>query len=209
MNKNLHRILFNEHRGQFMVVAEVDASHGSAACESVATRAPASSKLMTTVGAVSLACLCTIGSVAWLMPAPANAQVVAYRNAPATQQPTILQTSNGVPQVNIQTPSAAGVSRNLYSQFDVNTQGLILNNSRTNAQTQLGGWVQGNPWLANGSAKVILNEVYASNPSYLNGYVEVAGQRAEVVIANPAGISVNGGGLSMQAKPRSPRVQPF
>ena len=84
------------------------------------------------------------------------AALSAQTPAPATQQPIILNTANGVPQVNIQTPSSAGVSRNTYSQFDVTSQGAILNNSRTDTQTQLGGWVQGNPWLATGSARVIL-----------------------------------------------------
>lgn len=70
------------------------------------------------------------------------------------------------------TPSAAGVSRNTYSQFDVQRNGVVLNNSRGNAQTQLGGWVQGNPWLATGSARVILNEVNSANPSQLRGYLQ-------------------------------------
>ena len=100
-----------------------------------------------------------------------------------------------MPQINIQTPSAAGVSRNTYSQFDVQSNGAILNNSRTNTSTQLGGFVAANPWLATGEARVILNEVNSSNPSHLNGFVEVAGCRAEVIIANPAGIQVNGGGF--------------
>ena len=55
--------------------------------------------------------------------------------------------------------------------------------------------MQGNPWLATGSARVILNEVNSTNPSLLNGYIEVAGQRAEVIIANPAGISCDGCGF--------------
>lgn len=126
---------------------------------------------------------------------PAAAQIVADPAAPGNQQPTILQAPNGVPLVNIQTPSAAGVSRNEYRQFDVQEQGAILNNSRREAQTQLGGWVQGNPWLARGEARVILNEVNSSDPSHLRGYVEVAGQRAEVVIANPAGVQIDGGGF--------------
>ncbi len=100
-----------------------------------------------------------------------------------------------MPLVNIQTPSAAGVSRNTYEQFDVQTQGVILNNSRTNVATQLGGWVQGNPWLARGTARVILNEVISANPSQLMGYVEVAGSSAQVVIANPAGVTCNGCGF--------------
>ncbi|EHP37813.1 filamentous hemagglutinin [Cupriavidus basilensis OR16] len=116
-------------------------------------------------------------------------------NAPGNQRPTVLQAPNGVPLVNIQTPSAAGVSRNTYQQFDVGQQGTILNNARENTQTQLGGWVQGNPWLGKGTAKVILNEVNASNPSRLNGYVEIAGSRAQLVIANPAGISCDGCGF--------------
>ena len=156
---------------------------------------------MVAISALSFSVLCALGTMLWVMPTPnAHAQVVAYRQAPGNQQPTVLQTANGVPQVDIQTPSAAGVSRNVYSQFDVQYNGVILNNSRTNVQTQQGGWVQGNPWLATGSARVILNEVNSANPIYLNGYVEVAGQRAEVVIANPSGISVNGGGFINTSK---------
>ncbi|MCZ5582484.1 hypothetical protein O5587_19710 [Escherichia coli] len=49
--------------------------------------------------------------------------------------------------MNIQTPSAGGVSHNTYSQFDVGNQGVILNNAHNNVQTQLGGMVVGNPWL--------------------------------------------------------------
>ncbi|HFC6371228.1 TPA: filamentous hemagglutinin N-terminal domain-containing protein, partial [Neisseria lactamica] len=73
--------------------------------------------------------------------------------------------------------------------------GAILNNSRSNTQTQLGGWIQGNPWLARGEARVVVNQINSSHSSQLNGYIEVGGRRAEVVIANPAGIAVNGGGF--------------
>ena len=125
----------------------------------------------------------------------AIAQIRSDPSAPGNQRPTVLLAPNGVPLVNIQTPSAAGVSRNTYSQFDVQPNGAILNNSRTDTSTQLGGWVQANPWLATGSARVILNEVNSSNPSHLNGWVEVAGTRAQVVVANPAGISCNGCGF--------------
>ena len=93
----------------------------------------------------------------------ALAQIRSDPSAPGNQRPTVLLAPNGVPLVNIQTPSAAGVSRNTYSQFDVQPNGAILNNSRTDTASQLGGWVQGNPWLATGSARVILNEVNSSN----------------------------------------------
>ena len=123
------------------------------------------------------------------------AQIKSDVTAPDNQRPTVLTASNGVTLVNIQTPSAAGVSRNTYSQFDVQNNGAILNNSRTNVQTQLGGWVQGNPWLATGSARVILNEVHSHDPSLLKGYMEVAGQAAQIVIANPSGVTCNGCGF--------------
>lgn len=124
-----------------------------------------------------------------------QAQIVSDHSAPPNQQPMVQNAANGVPLVNIQTPSAAGVSRNTYSQFDVQRPGVILNNSSGNVQTQLGGWVQGNPWLAGGGARVILNEVTSGSPSQLKGYMEVAGQRAQVVVANPAGISCDGCGF--------------
>ncbi|WP_286304163.1 hemagglutinin repeat-containing protein [Methylophaga marina] len=116
-------------------------------------------------------------------------------SAPANQQAIITQTANGLPQVNIQTPSSAGVSRNKYSQFDVSKKGVILNNSAGNVQTQLAGWVQGNSLLAGGTARIILNEVNSQHPSYLNGPMEIAGSKAQLVIANPAGISCDGCGF--------------
>ncbi|QFG76696.1 hypothetical protein DMB90_10955 [Raoultella planticola] len=61
-------------------------------------------------------------------------------------------------------------------------------------QSQLGGMVAGNPWLAKGEAKVILNEVNSRDPSRLNGMIEVAG-KSPVVIANPSGITCNGRGF--------------
>ncbi|WP_175541851.1 hemagglutinin repeat-containing protein [Polaromonas sp. YR568] len=193
MNKNLHRIVFNAKRGQRMVVAETASAQGKAASGDTAGSAGPQG-LQASLHPLRFAVLSALGLVLCLQPT-LHAQIVAAPGAPAGQRPTVLQTANGLPQVNIQTPSAAGVSRNTYSQFDVQQNGAILNNSRTNVQTQLGGFVGANPWLATGPARVILNEVQSANPSQIRGYVEVAGQRAEVVIANPAGINVNGGGF--------------
>jgi len=124
-----------------------------------------------------------------------SSRILADREASPAHRPVILRTANGVPQVQITTPSERGVSRNVYRQFDVGTDGAILNNARTATSTQLGGVIGGNPWLAKGSARVILNEVNTSDPSQLRGLVEVAGERAEVIIANPSGIQVDGGGF--------------
>jgi len=171
MNERLHRVVFNAARGLRMAVQETARSAGKAK------------------GATPMLV------VALLAAASAQAQIVGAPNVPGNLRPTVLMAPNGVPLVQIQTPSAAGVSRNLFNQFDVQRNGVILNNSRVNAQTQLGGFVQGNPWLANGPARIILNEVVSGNPTQLRGFIEVGGQKAEVVIANPAGISVDGSGF--------------
>jgi filamentous hemagglutinin len=191
MNKNQFRVIFNAHRGVRMAVAETAMSQG----KGVSRDSSGSSGTGLGKAVFALTAGASLVFMCGLLSPPAEAQIVADRNAPGKQQATILSTASGVTQVNIQTPSAAGVSRNTYSQFDVNSKGAILNNSRTNTATQIGGLVQGNPWLANGGARVILNEVNSGSASQIKGFVEVAGQRAEVIIANPAGIAVNGGGF--------------
>ncbi|WP_019450843.1 hemagglutinin repeat-containing protein [Cupriavidus sp. BIS7] len=190
MNNKFFRIVFNRHRGQLMAVGEHVSGAAKAPGGTDRTDAAGRRPLLATLRPVAFALWLTFGLVG-----QSAAQIVADPGAPRNQQPTILNAPNGTPLVNIQTPSAAGVSRNTYGQFDVNANGAILNNSRTNSQTQLGGWVQGNPWLAGGTARVILNEVNGSHASQLRGYVEVAGDRAQVVIANPAGITCDGCGF--------------
>ncbi|CAN7585652.1 hemagglutinin repeat-containing protein [Polaromonas sp. LjRoot131] len=190
MNKNLYRIVFNAERGQLMAVAETATAQGKGADGERSS--PLLRSVTTAVLNTGLTACAFAASALFAM---AQAQIVADPGAPGSQRPTLQAAPNGVPLVNITAPSAAGVSRNNYTQFDVNPQGAILNNSRANVQTQLGGWVPANAALAGGSARVILNEVNSVNPSQLRGYVEVAGQRADVVISNPAGISVNGGGF--------------
>jgi filamentous hemagglutinin family protein len=197
MNKNLYRIVFNARRGMRMAVAETASAQGKPASGN--SQGPSDSYSNQPLALIDIAqaaikpialALSLLALTPW-----AAAQILADGSAPGNQQPTILQTASGVTQVNIQAPSAAGVSRNTYSQFDVSRQGVVLNNSRTDSNTQIAGYVQGNPWLGGSGARVILNEVNSSNASQIRGYVEVAGQRAEVIIANPAGIAVNGGGF--------------
>src|SRR5471032_262118 len=190
MNKHLYRIIFNAARGLLMVVADIARSGREGGRR---MRQTPTAGCRCRLSALSCAMLAIFGSVVLVNSAQAN--IVADGQAPQNQQPTIGVTANGTPQVNIQTPSDAGVSRNTYSQFDVDKQGVILNNSRNNVATQQGGMVQGNQFLARGEANIILNEVNSRDPSKLNGYVEVAGRQAQVVIANPSGISCNGCGF--------------
>ncbi|TLU65640.1 filamentous hemagglutinin N-terminal domain-containing protein [Enterobacter sp. MF024] len=189
MNKNLYRIVFNKARGMLMVVADI-ARSGRAGSSRSSGIGHTHSQLIGKVSALSFSLWLAMGAVQ-----TAQANIVADAGAPKNQQPTVINSANGTPQVNIQTPSSAGVSRNNYTQFDVDQKGAILNNSHKNVQTNLGGMVAGNPWLAKGEAKVILNEVSSRDPSKLNGMIEVAGKKAQVVIANPSGITCSGCGF--------------
>ncbi len=110
--------------------------------------------------------------------------------------PAVIQTPNGLPQVNINKPGGSGVSVNTYNQFDVQKAGAILNNSATMVQTQLGGWINGNPNFGpNDAARIIVNQVNSPNPSQIRGALEIAGARAELVLANPSGIYLDGAGF--------------
>ena len=116
-------------------------------------------------------------------------------NAPHERQATVGQAGNGITLINVAGPSAGGVSRNDYTNFNVPQNGVILNNSYQMANTKLGGYVPGNPNMMRGSANVIVNEVTSHNPTEMKGFIEVAGRKASVVVANPNGITVDGGGF--------------
>ena len=184
-----------------MAVAEIASAHGkgsSTANSLGVTRGGAIQVRFAKLKLLPLATQLACGASLLLMPLllqGAHAQIIPDASAPGNQRPTVLSAPNGVPLVNIQTPSAAGVSRNTYSQFDEQQQGAILNNANTTTQTQLGGYVVGNPNLVGGTARVILNEVNSSNPSQLRGYIEVGGDRAQVIVANPSGITCDGCGF--------------
>ncbi|AFK63985.1 hemagglutinin-related protein [Advenella kashmirensis WT001] len=214
MNKRCYRLRFNHVRGQWMVVADIvvgrGKNHGGRACRADGQPGKAGNKnwlgmALPAGQGFPANCLRPIGQALLLAGAvglitllpgiPAYAQIVANKAMPAHTQPSVVTTANGLPQVNIQTPNGAGVSMNNYSQFDVQKNGAILNNSITSTKTQLAGWIQGNPLLHNESARVIVNQIQSADPSRLNGYIEVAGQRAQVVVANPAGITCDGCGF--------------
>ena len=120
------------------------------------------------------------------------AGIISDPAAAKANQPAILKAPNEATVVNITTPNNKGISFNEYKQFNTTNSGTVLNNSANGANTQIAGFVNANPFLNGGSASLIINQVNSNNPSLLKGNLEIAGARADLLIANPSGISING-----------------
>ncbi|MBA5236553.1 DUF637 domain-containing protein [Pectobacterium aroidearum] len=108
---------------------------------------------------------------------------------------TQVNNAGAVPVINIATPNAAGVSHNTYKDFSVGTPGAVLNNSIAAGQSQLAGQLNANANLNGKAAELIINEVTGSTRSDLQGKIEVFGNKANVLIANPNGITCDGCGF--------------
>lgn len=145
--------------------------------------------------------------LAWLLIALQVAPLPVYAATPLSvdaavvgAKPVLNVSANGVPIVQIVPPNTAGVSHNRFTLYNVGVEGQVLNNSGLGSASVLAGSVGGNPMLGNTNARLILNEVTSVNPTALNGRIEIAGKRADLVIANPNGISVDGGGFINTAR---------
>lgn len=122
----------------------------------------------------------------------ADAQVTS-----ASSSTQVYTAPNGVTVVDIANPNAAGLSHNTYTNYNVAANGLVLNNGNVDQmarQSQLAGQVMANMNLTK-EASLILNEVVSTNRSTLSGYTEVLGRSADVIVANPYGITCNGCGF--------------
>ena len=135
------------------------------------------------------AALLATNSAPWIPMALANPVVPAQ----GALGPKTEEARNGMTVVNINTPNDKGLSHNQYDAFNVDTKGLILNNANRPVNTELAGYIMGNPNLVGPTANTILNEVTGTGATSMNGALEVAGNKAHVIIANPNGISVNNG----------------
>ena len=109
----------------------------------------------------------------------------------------VYQSSNGTTVVDISSANSKGLSHNKFLDYNVGSNGTVLNNTTASGlmhSSQLAGSVRANQY-SNRQADIILNEVVTSNPSELSGYTEVVGRNADVIVANPNGITCNGCGF--------------
>lgn len=188
MNKNLYRLVFNAARGMLVAVQECAVGMGKG--RHAGTRSSSGATAFAPV-------LWFTALTAAMMGLPVFAQTLPIqvdKSAPGAR-PYVNTAGNGVPVVNIGPPNRpGGTSVNNFLQYNVGPSGVVINNSGQNSQTQIAGWVQGNMQLGNNSAGTIVQQVTAPNPSQLLGMQEIAGNRATLVIANPAGITCSGCG---------------
>ncbi len=102
------------------------------------------------------------------------------------------------PVINIAAPNEKGLSHNKFTDYNVGSDNLIINNNREqNKISKIGGYVKENQNLvsAGREANIILNEVTGTGKTNLNGYTEMLGKNADLVIANPNGINIAGAGF--------------
>ena len=176
---NIHRLVWNEITNTWVAVAETARSKGKGSGRA-ARKAFLAALIASGFGATS-----------------ALADLPATTVVPASGKTNAYISANGVPVVNIETANATGLSHNYYTKYNVEANGMVLNNgnnSQVVRQSQLAGQVTSNLNLVN-EAKIILNEVVSTNRSTLAGFTEVLGGKADVIVANPNGITCNGCGF--------------
>ena len=180
---HIYRIVWNALTNTWVAVAENARSQSKGSkrtASKTGRKAGAKALVMATLAMVGLA---VTAAIAQTVPTGGNT--------------TVYISANGVPVIDINTANAAGLSHNRFTSYNVDARGLVLNNGnmeQLSRLSQLAGQVAGNANLAQ-QARVILNEVVSTNRSLLAGFTEVLGGRADVVVANPNGITCNGCGF--------------
>ncbi|MGO4156247.1 hemagglutinin repeat-containing protein [Cupriavidus sp. YAF13] len=194
MNKNIHRLVFNAVRGMLVAVPEHAAGRGKGR-QGNAERSGQGSAFVPVLWLTALAA--SMMGLPMLLDQSVHAQslpIQVDKQVPG-QRPVVGVAANGVPVVNIPPPNRnGGTSVSHFIQYNVGPSGVVLNNSGANSQTRIAGWVQGNMMLGNGHAGNIVVQVTQPNPSRLLGAQEIAGNRANLILANPAGLHCSGCG---------------
>ncbi|HKN79314.1 MAG TPA: filamentous hemagglutinin N-terminal domain-containing protein, partial [Lysobacter sp.] len=184
MNANRYRLIFDKRTGMLIPVAEFTPAarkgNGRGAGEGMGdTTSPKWNRMFVamTLAAGGLGSSWSLHSQN--MPTPDG-----------STNTTVTQTINGTPLINIANPNN-GLSHNRFTDFNVGAQGVVFNNSRVDGVSQIGGSAMKNPHLQQ-NATGILAEVTGTDISRLQGTMEVFGPAADLLIANPNGLYVNG-----------------
>ncbi len=181
---HIYRIVWNALTSTWVAVAENARSHGKGS-KRAARKAGRQALAWATLATIGLAATAAMAQSVPTTVVPTGGKTVAYT------------AGNGVPIIDINTANAAGLSHNKFTSYNVDARGLVLNNGnmeQLSRLSQLAGQVAANANLAQ-QARVILNEVVSTNRSVLAGFTEVLGGRADVVVANPNGITCSGCGF--------------
>ena len=107
MNRTLYKVVFNKHRNCMMAVAENAKREGKNTADTQAAGISPNdiagfTGFIHSISVISFSLSLLLGSALILTSPSANAQgIAADKSAPAQQQPTIMQTGNGIPQANI------------------------------------------------------------------------------------------------------------
>ncbi|MGE8406113.1 MAG: hemagglutinin repeat-containing protein [Pseudomonas sp.] len=131
-------------------------------------------------------------SVSLLAPATAIANNGLQPATGPTGTPSIGE-HNGVPVIDIVAPGPGGLSHNQFLDYNVGQSGVVLNNAVQGGHSQLAGALGANPQFHGQAASTIVNEVISRNASSIEGAQEIFGRPADYILANPNGITINGG----------------
>lgn len=177
MNASLYRLIFSKVLGMYVPVSEIKTAGRR---KTARTRRGASRP-------ARLSLLSSALCMAFGLAGQSFAQIV-----PAGGATTTHHSASGVSIVNIAAPDAHGLSHNVFQQFNTVAPGVVFNNSTADGRSKIAGQISRNPNLGAALASTILSEVTGAGPSSLRGALEVFGGKANLIIANPNGISVNG-----------------
>jgi filamentous hemagglutinin len=140
------------------------------------------------LGSVILSILVSVSGVGTSM-----GEILPHNSDVLAKPGVVMKEGIGTPIINIVAPNGAGLSHNKYERFDVDGNGVVINNAQGAAESVIiGGEIEGNPNLTERAARVILNEIMCDTRSAIEGSVEIAGASAELVMANAYGFSMNG-----------------
>ena len=105
MNKKCFRVIFSKTLQRFIVTSELAKTDGKSNETSGSFGLP-DLQLFARIRPLTFSLFCALGFVAFSNNALAETLIIqADKSAPKNQQPIVLQTANGLPQVNIQTPN--------------------------------------------------------------------------------------------------------